>query len=235
MVSHGFTAVEDVFSGERNFFVAYDETRRIGKAPEPQRLVEGLGSTYEIMNTNIKRWSVGSPIQAPLDSLLDLIRTHGIKAADVERLVVRVAHQGANTTNNRNMPDICMQHMCAVMLLDGIVTFESAHDEKRMKDRRVLELRRRIELHGDDELTRAMPSRQGIVELELKDGRRLKNHTKAVRGTAQNPMMRAEVDEKCFHLMAPILGKRRARALCDTVWAIEKLGDARTLRPLLQA
>ena len=43
--------------------------------------------------------------------------------------------QGANTTDNRNMPDICMQHMCAVMLLDGIVTFESAHDEKRMRDR----------------------------------------------------------------------------------------------------
>ncbi len=235
MVAHGFTAVEDVFSGERNFFVAYDETRRIGKAPEPQRLTQELGSTYEIMNTNIKRWSVGSPIQAPLDSLLDLIRTHGIKAAGVEKLVVRVAHQGANTTNNRNMPDICMQHMCAVMLLDGIVTFESAHDEKRMKDRRVLELRRRIELRGDDGLTRVMPSRQGIVEVTLKDGRRLQSHTKAVRGTAQNPMTRAEVDEKCFHLMAPILGKRRARALCDAVWAMEKLGDVRKLRPLLRA
>ncbi len=29
MVAHGFTAVEDVFSGERNFFVAY------GRKPEP--------------------------------------------------------------------------------------------------------------------------------------------------------------------------------------------------------
>src|SRR5688572_16682572 len=92
MVSAGCTGVEDVFSGERNFFVAYDETRRIGKPPEPQRLIEGLGSTYEIMNTNIKRWSVGSPIQAPLDWLLDLIRAHGIKAEDVEKLTVRVAH-----------------------------------------------------------------------------------------------------------------------------------------------
>jgi len=235
MVAHGFTAVEDVFSGERNFFVAYDETRRIGRAPEPERLLDGLGTTFEIMNTNIKRWSVGSPIQAPLDALLELIRTHGIKAADVEKVVVRVAHQGANTTSNRSMPDICMQHLCAVMLEDGIVTFESAHDEKRMKDRRVLDLRRRVELRGDDALTRAMPSRQGIVELRLKDGRELKNHVKAVRGTVQNPMTRAEVDEKCHHLMAPILGKRRARALCDAVWTIEKLGDARRLRPLLRA
>lgn len=235
MVAHGFTAVEDVFSGERNFFVAYDETRRIGRAPEPGRLIDGLGTTFEIMNTNIKRWSVGSPIQAPLDALLELIRTHGIRAADVERVVVRVAHQGANTTSNRNMPDICMQHLCAVMLEDGIITFESAHDEKRMRDPRVLKIRQRVELHGDDALTRAMPSRQGIVELKLKDGRALRNHVKAVRGTAQNPMTRAEVDEKCYHLMAPILGKRRARELCDAVWAIEKFGDIRKLRPLLRA
>jgi 2-methylcitrate dehydratase PrpD len=235
MIAAGFTGVDDVFSGERNFFIAYDETRRIGKSPEPQRLTQGLGSTYEIVNTNIKRWSVGSPIQAPLDSLLDLIRAHGIKADDVESLTVRVAKQGANTTDNRTMPDICMQHMCSVMLLDGIVTFISSHDEKRMKHPKVLAVRGRIELIGDEELTRVLPSRQCIVELRLKDGRTLRHHTKAVRGTAQNPMTRAEVDEKAYHLMAPILGKPRARRLCDAVWALEKVSSMRKLRPLLRA
>jgi len=235
MVASGFTGVDDVFSGERNFFIAYDETRRIGRAPEPPRLVQGLGSTYEIMNTNIKRWSVGSPIQAPLDSLLDLIRAHGIRGDDVAKLTVRVAKQGANTTDNRTMPDICMQHLCAVMLIDGIVTFASSHDEKRMKDPKVLALRSRIELFGDEALTRALPSRQGIVELKLKDGRELRHHTQAVRGTSHNPMTRAEVDEKAYHLMAPILGKARARLLCDAVWALDKLSNMRKLRPLLRA
>src|SRR5688572_14780458 len=234
-VAHGFTAVEDVFAGERDFFVAYDESRRIGKKPQPEKLIEELGTRFEVVNTNIKRWSVGSPIQAPLDALLDLIRANNIRAEDVKKLVVRVAHQGAHTVNNRDMPDICMQHMCAVMLLDGIVTFESAHDEKRMKDRKVLDLRSRIELYGDDALTAAMPSRQGIVELTLKDGRELRSHVKAVRGTSDNPMTRAEVDEKCFHLLAPILGKKRARLLCDTVWTIEDVSSMRALRPLLRA
>ena len=229
MVAHGFSAVEDVFAGERNFFVAY------GRAPNPNELTRELGATYEIMNTNIKRWSVGSPIQAPLDSLRGLIREHHINADDVEKLVVRVAHQGANTVNNRNMPDICMQHMCAVMLLDGAATFKSSHDERRMRDRKVLALRSRIELYGDDALTRAMPSRQGIVEIRLRDGRELRHHTKAVRGTSYNPMTRAEVDAKSYDLMAPILGKARARRLCDAIWDIEKIKDARKLRPLLQA
>jgi len=235
MVQSGCTGVEDVFSGERNFFVAWDETGRIGMAPQPELLSRGLGSVFEIMNTNIKRWSVGSPIQAPLDSLLELIRAHKVKAADVEKAVVRVSHTGAATVDNREMPDICMQHMCAVMLIDGIVTFESAHDERRMKDPRLLAMRRRVELYGDDELHKRLPQRQGIVELELKDGRRLRHHTVAVRGTAENPMTRAEVDEKCYHLMAPVIGARRSRQLCDTVWHIERLKDARQLRPLLRA
>ena len=229
MVAHGFTGVDDIFAGERNFFVAY------GRKPNIKELVRELGSTYEIMNTNIKRWSVGSPIQAPLDSLLDLIVAHQIKAADVEKLVVRVAHQGANTVDNRHMPDICMQHMCAVMLLDSTVTFKSSHDEKRMRDPKVLALRKRIELYGDDALSKVMPSRQGVVEITLKDGRKLRHHTKAVRGTSDNPMTRKEVDTKSYDLLAPILGPSRARKLCDTIWALDKLQDVRKLRALLVA
>ena len=219
----------------RNFFIAYDESRRIGKAPNPRLLVRDLGKTYEIMNTNIKRWSVGSPVQAPLDSLLEVIRAAKIKADDVAKLVVRVSKLGANTTDNRDMPDICMQYLCAVMLIDGIVTFESAHDEPRMTDRKVMDMRNRIELIGDAKLQKLLPERHGIVEITLRDGRQLRHHTRAVRGTARNPMTRADVDEKCYHLMAPILGAKRARALCDTVWRMERVKDVCQLRSLLQA
>jgi 2-methylcitrate dehydratase PrpD len=228
MVDHGFTGVEDALSGERSFFVAY------GRKPEPEKLVAGLGEVYEVMNTNIKRWSVGSPIQAPLDALLLLLDEHPFKPEDVERLSVRVSHQGANTTNNRAMPDICMQHLCAVMVLDGTVSFKAAHDEKRMRDRRVLALRDKVQLSGDDELTRAMPSRQGIVEVVLRNGTKLRRHVEAVRGTAENPMTRAEVDAKAYDLIVPVFGKQRARRLCDAVWSLEELPNVRKLRPLLK-
>jgi 2-methylcitrate dehydratase PrpD len=229
MVKLGFTGIDDVFSGERNFYNAY------GRTPHPEELVRELGSTYEIMNTNIKRWSVGSPIQAPLDSLVELIRAHDIKAKDVAKVVVRVSHQGANTVDNRTIPDICLQHLCAVMLIDGTMTFAAAHDDKRMRDRTVLALRKKIELYGDDELSRRMPSRQGIVEIRLNDGREVSHHTEAVCGTYENPMNREDVDGKCYDLTAPVLGKSRARKLCDAIWNLEKVADVRKLRPLLQA
>jgi 2-methylcitrate dehydratase PrpD len=133
------------------------------------------------------------------------------------------------------MPDICLQHMCAIMLMDGTVTFQSSHDQKRMRDRNTLEIRRRVELRGNDGLSAAMPSRQGIVEIRLRDGREFKHHTKAVRGSAENPMTRAEVDEKGFALMAPVIGKARARRLCDAIWKVEKVKNIRSLRSLLRA
>jgi len=229
MVAHGFTGVEDVLAGERSFYVAY------GRRPDPGMLVRGLGAVSEIMNTNLKRWSVGYPIQAPLDALHHLIHANRLEASAVERVLVRISHHGANTVSNRSMPDICLQHLCAVMLLDGTVTFESSHDVARMRDRAVLAVRRRIELLGDDTLERALPSHQAIVEIALKDGRRLRNHTTAVRGTGGNPMTRAEVESKVLDLAIPVLGSRRARALCAAVWNIETLPDVRRLRPLLQA
>ena len=228
-VRQGFTATDDMFAGPRNFFQAYTHP---GRGANPSELVRELGETYEVMNTNIKRWSVGSPIQAPLDSLSDLIKVHGIRADDVEHVVVKVSHTGATTTDNRHMPDIWMQQMCAVMLMDGIVTFASAHDEGRMHDAATQAVRARVDLLGDDEMQALLPSRQGIVELTLKDGRRLTHRTEAVRGTSENPMTRDEVDEKCVNLLAPVLGARRARGLCEAVWGLESVKDVRELRPL---
>jgi hypothetical protein len=47
-------------------------------------------------------------------------------------------------------------------------------------------------------------------------------------------MTRAEVDMKSYDLLAPVLGKARARRLCDLIWALEKLDDMCKLRPLLR-
>lgn len=111
LVASGCTATDDVFTGERNFFLAHDESHRIGRTPDPGALVRDLAQRWEIANTNIKRWSVGSPIQAPLDSLIELMRTERFGARDVDHVVVRVYTSGARIADDRDMPDINMQHL----------------------------------------------------------------------------------------------------------------------------
>ena len=128
------------------------------------------------------------------------------------------------------MKRIRKYQMLAVMLLDGTVTFASAHDFRRMKDPRVLDLRKRIETVGDPELTDAQRRWRCVMEITLRDGRVLRHQTMAAKGSFENPLTPGEENEKALDLLAPVLGKRRSQSLLDALWNLERLKDVRVLR-----
>ncbi len=112
------------------------------------------------------------------------------------------------------MPDICMQHMCAVMLLDGIGHFRVRARRARMRDPKVLALRKRIELMADDEFESRRPQRHGIVELTLADGRRAqRTHGRRARHRAESDDARRSGREGLRPDGADSRQAARARAL----------------------
>ena len=219
MVAQGFTGVDDVFSGERNFLEAYSA------APDPSQLAEALGERFEILATNIKKWSVGSPAQAALDALTHLIDGTPFATDDIAAIRVHLPTRSARTVDNAPMPDVNVQHLVALLLTDRALTFQSVHDHARMHDPAVLAVRRLITLVPSQELTDARPPRQGIVEITLRDDRSLTHRTRAVRGTADNPMARAEVEAKALDLMRGPLGPERARDLVEACRRMEYSPD----------
>jgi 2-methylcitrate dehydratase PrpD len=228
LISLGATGVHDILTGPDNFLIASTPNA------DPQVWIEKLGERYEVTRTNIKKWTVGSPIQAPLDALQTLLQQHSLTADRIQKVNVRVATSEAKTVNNREMPDICMQHMIAVMMLDKTISFQAAHDEPRMKDRTVLAQRAKVQLTPDEGLERLYPKRVAIVELALNDGTQLSQRVDAVRGTAENPMTREEVVAKCRELMDPFLGKEKTAKLIAAILDLEAIKNIRELRPLLQ-
>jgi 2-methylcitrate dehydratase PrpD len=228
LVKSGWNGVDDIFSGADNFFAAY------APKADPGRLVDKLGERYEIAQTDIKKWTVGSPIQAPLDGIETIRGKKPFEAEQVKRVTVRVAPSVAKVVDDRDIPDICLQHMIAVMLLDKTVSFHGAHDKPRMQDAAALRERAKVNLVYDEELAGLLPVRVTIVEIELADGSLLTERITAVRGTPRNPMTRAEVIDKARDLAAPVLGRERSDNLIETVFAIETVNDVRSLRPLLQ-
>jgi 2-methylcitrate dehydratase PrpD len=89
----------------------------------------------------------------------------------VQKVTVRVATSEANTVNNREMPDICLQHMVAVMLIDKTASFAAAHDKPRMQDAAVLRQRAKVQLIPDEGAWNAQyPRRETIVEVTLNSG-----------------------------------------------------------------
>jgi 2-methylcitrate dehydratase PrpD len=228
VVVAGWNGVDDVLSGDDNFF------RVNAPRGNPAVLVEGLGERYEVVNTDIKKWTVGTPIQAPLDAIDNLRRKQPFEADDVKAVVVRLAPSVGAVVDNRDIPDICLQHMVAVMLIDKTASFHAAHDKPRMQDAAVLRQRSKVSYVPDPALTALLPARVAVVAITLNDGRQLIERVGAVRGTVRNPMTRSEVVDKARDLIAPVLGTGTTQKLIDTLLAIEAVRNVRALRPLLQ-
>jgi 2-methylcitrate dehydratase PrpD len=228
LIQIGGTGVDDIMAGTDNFLLAFSPKSN------PDGLIEKLGERFEVTRTNIKKWTVGSPIQAPLDALELIMKKHPFEADQVQKVVVREGINDANTVNNREMPDICLQHMVSVMLLDKTASFAAAHDKPRMKDAAILRQRPKVELIPDAALDKLHPARVAIVEVTLVDGTKLTERVEAVRGTAQNPMTREEVVTKARELISPLLGADKSGKLIQKVLALETVKDVRELRPLLQ-
>ncbi|MCM3880292.1 MAG: MmgE/PrpD family protein [Vicinamibacterales bacterium] len=228
LVQLGWNGVDDVFSGDDNFFLAY------APKAKPELLVEGLGSRYEVARTDIKKWTVGTPIQAPLDAVELARQKHPFEVDQVKGVVVRLAPDVAAVVDNRDIPDICLQHMVTVMLIDKTASFKAAHDKPRMKDAEVLRQRSKVQLIKDESLVPYLPARVAIVEITLTDGTRLSERVDAVRGTVRNPMTRQEVADKARDLMTPVLGAGQTGQLIEAVFNLERLASVRALRPLLQ-
>ena len=227
MAQMGFSGVRDVFDGEHNALIA------LSTDPKPEELVADLGSRFYVTETAIKPFSVGYPIQAPLDAFLTLQRAHQLNADNVERIVVKLPEDGARIVNDRAMPDVNCQHIIAVALVDGTVSFEDSHSYERMADPKVRAAKARVQLIADRALMDPAAPRSGRVEVTLRDGRTVSHFTRHAPGTKENLMDTESVNAKARELIEPVLGAERTEGLIRRVNALESVADVRELRPLL--
>ncbi len=227
-VKHGFTGEDDIFAGASNFLEVFCPGR-----DDFPNWINNLGTHFEISVTNIKKFCVGSPIQAAADAMSALVKDHKLTADKVKKIDVHLPPQGSQVVNNRSMPDVNCQYIMAVILLDGQLTFNAAHTYERMADPKVRAVQARVNLIGDPQFKDQERQRPGLVRLHLEDGRIVEKLVAAVRGTADNPMTRDEIEVKSLDLLQGVLGEKRARSLIQAIWDLEKMNSLRDLRTLL--
>ncbi|MBM4298349.1 MAG: MmgE/PrpD family protein [Deltaproteobacteria bacterium] len=224
MAAAGFTGTATVFEGEENFFKAISDNA------QPGETIKELGERYELLDTSIKKYPAGQPIQATLEGYFRLVKEHGIDGRQIEKITVRLPDTQARTINDRHMPDVNCQYMLAVAMLDGKIDFQNSHDFERMHDSQVLEYKKRVEIVADPELTKSFPAvRSAIVEITTKSGGPFKILLDRMPGAPYNPLTLTEVEEKFNLLTVPVLGRQRAGAIVDAARNLEDLADVADL------
>ena len=226
MVEAGLTGVYDVLDGRNNMFIA------LSTAPKPEAMLEQLGSRFYVAETAIKTFSVGFPIQSPLDAVLTLRRQYDLTPDSVQHVTVRVPADSFNIVNNSAMSDVNCQHLVALALVKGAVTFADSHDRALMEDPAILRQRGKVELIGDPALMDPHAPRGSRVEITLTDGRKVEHLTRFPPGTKENPLSTEAVNAKARDLIAPVLGGARTERLIDRIETLETLKDMRELRAL---
>lgn len=229
VVQAGLTGVDDVLDGTHNLFIA------LSTDPKPEAMLEGLGSRFYVSETAIKTFSVGYPIQSPLDALLTLRKQYGLTPSNVRSILVKLPTDAMGIVGESAMPDVNCQHLVAVALVKGALSFADSHDAALMHDPIILEQRAKVTLTADEALMDPAAPRGAIVEVVLADGKKVDHFTKFPPGTKENPLSTEAVSAKARDLMAPVLGTEKTEKLVDRINSLERMDDIRALRPLFTA
>jgi len=216
--------------GTRGFFQAY------AKSGVPIDMLQGLGSDYGLLRVAPKVHDGCRYTNAAADAVLDLMRTHGLRADDVRSVRVRTFALALNvsvrhpTTASEAL--FCLEYVVAVALLEGNVSTDKFTLE-RLHAPLVRALMAKVEVALDEEIEREYPDKLGLVlDVDTVDGRLLTSRMDFPRGEPENPLSPADCEDKFLRLASPLLGADGAADVVSVASRLDTLDDVAPLMAL---
>jgi 2-methylcitrate dehydratase PrpD len=199
----------------------------------PGYLVEELGTRFELPLVAYKRFPVGGPTQPAVQAMLELATR--VRADEVVRIEIEMPG-AVRAFADAQMPALNLPYLCAVILLDGMLSFEMADSlQRKSQDGAVRELMTRVSVMHDP-AQEASPRRESArVTIRLRNGRSDAVFVEHVKGYPSDPMSHEDVEDKARDLLRPVLGHAQTQALIDLVWGVDALSDAGVLAAAMVA
>lgn len=193
---------------------------------DPAVITEGLGERYEVLSNMYKPYACGLVVHAAIDGCIELVRAHGIKPGEVERVELTVSPLVLELTGKRTPQSglkgkFSVYHAAAVGIIFGAAG-EAQFSDEVVRDPDVIALRDRVTAKADASLRRT----EAQVTILLKDGRHVSRHVAHALGTLERPMSDADLEAKFRGLTAGILPERQTAALIAKCWEVDTLPDA---------
>lgn len=235
LASRGFTGIEDVLEAPYGGFLS-----AIARTPKPERLLAGLGETWETLNVGFKMYPSVTSIHSALDALRHLMATHALAAGDIERIEVGVGHMTFVHTAWPYRPQgvtaaqMNIFYGLSVIALGGEAS-AADYAERRLADPAILGFIPRIAVHEDAGLE-AMGSafRHACrMVVRTKDGRALSHEVLHRRASPENPVSAAEIEAKFRQSVRDLLSRAEQDEIIDLVDRFDSLEDLSRFAALL--
>ncbi|MCH7912617.1 MAG: MmgE/PrpD family protein [Deltaproteobacteria bacterium] len=228
----GFTTAHNILEARRGFFKAmaggFDEEKIAGCLGRPYFIVEP--------GISIKPYPSGSLSHPAQDLILDMVKTHNLRADDIDAVEVGT---------NSNVPNALIYPMpktalegkfsipfCMAMgVLErkaGIAQFR----DRKVREPRVVEFMKRVTLYVDQELEGlGYDQVRSRIRIKLKNGKVIEGRADVAKGHPLKPMTWDELGEKFSDCARLVLPRQNGDKAIDLVGQLERM---RSILPLIR-
>ena len=247
LAAAGVTGPRAFLEGKHGFYTAFDLEFH------PEILVGRLGTAWEFLDVWYKAYPCATTAHGMLESVLTLVRSHGLTPDNVEKIIgVQPPWSASANEKTSNTSRIAAQYGPRSILATALVCGKYGLEETEVDEARAALIRtiadERVEIHADERLARIRDESEplidpdgtsndtgrtspGAAEIHLRDGRRLTYESLYPLGSARNPMSDAVLREKFDRLV--VTSGIRDRAGGAAIWdAVAGLRDDRPISTL---
>lgn len=233
----GFKGPFSILEGRDGFLHAYSN------GADPNKVLKGIGSTFEILRTSIKPYACCRYMQPPIDALLKIIKGNDLKPNQVEKVRLGLLSAGASLIaepaerkyDPRSVVDaqFSMPFGAAVAILyrkAGMREFQPS----RIRSEEVKAMMKRVEVAVDPELDQDFPKKwSAIAEVMTNDGKHYCAKMEYPKGDPENPLSWDELIEKFHDLSNRRMSLKRRIQIIDQVRHLETIQNMKTWGPIL--
>jgi len=210
----------------------------VGGGFATDRLLDGLGSEWQITRNYFRLYACCNPIHPALDCLAAALAELKPRADEVARIEI-ATYRFASVMRNPDPPNYfaskySLPHAAAVMVVRGGAGY-AALDDSALDDPTITALRHRVHVAEDPAMSALAPKlRPARVTVTLADGRSATHSCDSHRGDFSDPFSEAELRDKFRELAGVVLLPQGVAAVERAVDDIEEWPDISDLTGLLR-
>ena len=226
------------FVATREFLTAKDGGlyNTYSNGGKPEAAVADLGKRWELEQIALRLWPSASTIQGFVTAMFELVEKHRLAFDQVRKIRVFMNQTGVDMHGmfpryNGKFEALLSTHYCAAVILHDRVLTLAQFEPARYNDPKLVRFAaEQVETKLDPSLTGV----QAIVEADLADGRTVTERCEHSRGSPENPLSRAEIEEKFRFYGKDVLPAARIEEAISAITKLEGLKSVRSLMDLLR-
>lgn len=237
LAQRGFTGIPDVLEAAYGGYLAVYSDK-----PNPARLTDGLGKTWETLQVGYKPHASVTSIHTALDGLGEIMRENNLKAGDIEKVetglspMTHVHCAWEYKAQGVTAAQMNLYYGMAVIALDG-VAFTEQYKESRLRDPAIFDFNSRIHAYVDPEIEKmGAPFRHAArVRVTTKGGKVIEKFLHHRRGSPENPLKPEDIEYKFRHVVSSCLSKAHIDKVVKLTATLEKMDNPSELLALIAA